>query len=160
MKLFSFFILTIFSIILIGCSPWSHKAQEHYWDDTYIEGRTSVTFRLISTEEQIAVPLKLQKFLVERLSDKSNLKTFPKSILMPIGYFYVNGKKWEWCGGRLYSFNIGYYYVSELDPAKTSSLYKFTQKYISKENRNTPEYAKRIKRLKNEVKQYFSVYNY
>lgn len=160
MRFFFFFIITLFAVsLMIGCSPWSQNVQERCEEDISVDKNESVTFLLMSTEEEIIVPSKLQRILVEKLSDQTNLKRFPKSLLMPIGHFYINGKKWEWCGGRLFSFGSGYYYISELDPPKTSSLYKYTHKYISKENRNTPEYTKRLRKLKNEVEQYFSIYN-
>jgi len=151
-------ILFVANMMTIGCSPCNHEVLKCNSKVSAIAGEEAVTFLLMSSEEEVVVPSRLQKILVGKLSNPENLKRFPKTLLMPIGYFYINGKKWEWCGGRLYSPGDGYYYISELDPPKSSSLYKYTRKYISKWKRNTREYAMRLKKLRKEVELYFSGY--
>jgi len=156
---FIYILMLFMANMMIGCSPCNHEVLKCNSKASSVAEEEAVTFLLMFSEEEVVVPSRLQKILVEKLSNPENRKRFPKTLLMPIGHFYINGKKWEWCGGRLYSPGDGYYYISELDPPKSRSLYKYTRKYIPKEKRNTPEYAIRLKKLRNEVKQHFNIYN-
>lgn len=151
-------IVMILNMLILGCSPYNHKVLERDKDEFPCKEKDTVVFLLTHSREEVVVPLRLQKILIEKLSNPENRKRFPKTLLIPIGHFYINGKKWEWCGGRLHSSSGEYYYISELDPPKSSSLYKYTRKYIPKEKRNTQEYAIRLNKLKNEIKHFFSLY--
>lgn len=68
---------------MIGCSPWSQNVQERCEEDISVDKNESVTFLLMSTEEEIIVPSKLQRILVEKLSDQTMLLRYLFLCFLP-----------------------------------------------------------------------------
>ena len=137
----------------------SGKDSPEAREDIYrsVEG-DGVQFKLYASGKEIIVPAKLQSILLNRFSNSENERRFPKTLLNRIGYFYLNGESWEWCGGRLHSSTGKYYYIPELDPNEDSWLYNYVKKsrqgiYDKKID------SGKIDRLEAEVKLFFSAYD-